>query len=201
MVGQFVTAPGILFQVRDPFTSQIVSWRRDVDEAVMRYQLGRRPNIPVIGLQGQGFTQISELPEKGQFVPFYGDIGGGFSFVFHPAGEVTELTIGTSVSKHPMFHPDPIEPLKLTVPDSLIRQAEVYKYIGVVGPNDTLTDLPEFLFGFYGEYLDMYRAWKWYSEDVENFDFIFAPTSVGTMAHVLHRESGTVLDLTRDFNW
>lgn len=90
---QLVTRPGIFFCIRDPYTSQIVSWRRDVDEAVMRNQLGRSSNIPVIGLQGQGITQISELSERGKFVPYYGEVGGGFSFVFHPAGEVTELVI------------------------------------------------------------------------------------------------------------
>jgi hypothetical protein len=198
---ELASCPGIFFRIRDPFVSQIVSWRRDVDEAVMRFQLGRSSSIPVFGLQGQGLTQISELPERGKFAPFYGDVGGGFSFVFHPAGKVTELMIETAVSKHPMFHPDPIEPLKLTIPKSMLTEAEVYKHIGIVGPDDTLTYLPEFLFGFYGEYLDMYREWEWHNEDVKKFDFIFAPTSVGTMVNVLHRESGALLDLTRNFEW
>lgn len=196
-----VTCPGIFFRIRDPYTSQIVSWKREVDEAVMRYQLGRSSSIPAFGLQDQGLTQISELPERGKFVPFYGDIGGGFSFFFHPAREVTELVIETAVSGHPFFHPDPIEPLKLKMPNAMLRQAEVYKHIGTVGPDDTLVDLTEFLFGFYREYLDKYRAWEWYNEDVEKFDFMFAPTSVGTMVNVLHRESGELLDLTRDFEW
>lgn len=83
----------------------------------------------------------------------------------------------------------------------MLRQAEVYKHIGIVGPDDTLIYLPEFLFGFYSKYLDMYHEWEWYNEDFEKLDFIFAPTSVGTMVSVLHRESGALLDLTRDFEW
>ena len=201
MLDHFVTAPGIFFQVCDPLTSQIVSWRRDVDESVLRYQLGRRSNVLVCGLQDQGMTHITEMPTRGKFTPYYGIIGGGFSFVFHPAGELTELTVEASISGHPLFHPAQIEPLKLTVPNAMLMQAEVYANVGTVGPDDMLTYLPEFLFGFYAKFLDAYRAWEWYSEDVERYDFIFFPTSVGTMVSVRYRESGSLLDLTRDVEW
>lgn len=201
MAGQLVTSRGIFFRVRDPFTSQIVSWRRNVDEAVMRYQLGRSSQILVCGLQGQGLTHITEMPTRGEYMPYYGVIGGGFEFAFHPAGELTEITVEAAVSKHPMFHPDPIEPLRLAIPAVMLTQAEVLENIGTVAPADATTYLPEFLFGFYGQFMDMFHEWKWYSEDVEKYDFIFVPTSVGTMAIVRHRASGSLLDLTRDVQW
>jgi hypothetical protein len=201
MFPQIITVPGIFFHVRDPLTSELVSWRRDVDEAVMRYQLGRRSQILVCGLQDQGMTHITEMPERGKFMPYYGMIGGGFTFIFHPAGELTEITVETVASENPLLHPEPIEPLKLSAPDLLLTQAEVYENIGTVSPDDTMTYLPEFLFGFYGEFLDMFHKWEWYSEDVEKYDFIFVPTSVGTMVNVRHQESGSILDLTRDVSW
>lgn len=84
MIGRLVTSSGIFFRIRDPFTSQIVAWRQDVDEAVLRYQLGQRPEIMAIGLDGQGLTRISEIPERGRFMSYYGMAGGGFTFTFHP---------------------------------------------------------------------------------------------------------------------
>ncbi len=107
MIDHLVTSPGIFFCVRDPLTSQIVSWRRDVDEAVMRYQLRRRLEILVIGLQDRGFTSISEMPERGQFMPYYGMVGGGFTFTFHPVGEQTEIAAEAVFSGSPVFHPEP----------------------------------------------------------------------------------------------
>lgn len=201
MFPQVITAPGIFFRVCDPLTSQIVTWRRDVDEAVMRYQLGRRSSVLVCGLQDQGMTHITEMPARGEFMPYYGMIGGGFTFVFHPVQEQVEVIVEATVSEHPLFHPSPIVPLKLAAPDSMITQAEVYENIGTVAPDDTMTYLPEFLFGFYGKFMKVFREWEWYSEDVEKYDFVFVPTSVGTMANVRHRESGSLLDLTRDVNW
>ena len=201
MFPQVITAPGIFFRVCDPLTSQIVSWRRDVDEAVMRYQLGRRSSVLVCGLQDQGMTHITEMPARGEFMPYYGMTGGGFTFVFHPVDEQVEVNVEATVSEHPLFHPNPIAPLKLAAPDSMISQAEVYENIGTVAPDDTMTYLPEFLFGFYGKFMNVFREWEWYSEDVEKYDFVFVPTSVGTMANVRHRESGSLLDLTRDVNW
>jgi hypothetical protein len=158
MAGQLVISWGIFFRICDPFTSQIVSWRRDVDEAVMRYQLGQRSKILVCSLQDQGLTHITEMPARGEFMPYYGVIGGGFEFVFHPAGELTEITIEAAVSKHPMFHPDPIEPLRLAVPDAMLTQAEVLENIGTVAPDDATTYLPEFLFGFYGQFMDIFHG-------------------------------------------
>ncbi len=201
MAGQLVTSRGIFFRVRDPFTSQIVSWRRGVDEAVMRYQLGRSSQILVFGLRDQGLTNITEMPARGEFMPYYGVIGGGFEFVLHPAGELTEVTVEAAVSQHPMFHPDPIEPLRLAIPAAMHTQAEVLENIGTVAPNDATTYLPEFLFGFYGQFIDIFHGWEWYSEDAGKYDFIFVPTSVGTMVSIRHRESESLLDLTRDVQW
>lgn len=201
MTGRFVTSRGIFFRVRDPFTSQIVSWRRDVDEAVMRYQLGRRSRILVCGLRDQGLTHITEMPARGEFMPYYGVIGGGFEFIFHSAGELTEITVEAAVSQHPMFHPDPIEPLQLAISAAMLTQAEVLETIGTVAPGEATTYLPEFLFGFYGQFMDIFHGWKWYSEDAEKYDFTFVPTSVGTMASIRHRKSKSVLDLTRDVKW
>lgn len=201
MIGQLAASPGIFFRVRDPLTSQMVSWRRDVDEAVMRYQLGRRSEILVIGLQDQGLTHISEMPERGRFVPYYGMVGGGFAFTFHPVGEVVEISVDAVFSGNPMFHPGPIEPLRLVAPNIMLAQAEVYENAGTTGPEDALTYLPEFLFGFYGEFMDIFRSWEWYSEDSEKYDFIFSPSSVGTAATVHHRENGSLIELTRDVEW
>jgi len=201
MVNQLVSCPGIFFRLCEPYTSQIISWRRDVDEAVMRYQLGRSPKISVIGLQGQGWIHISEMPEQGEFIPFYGDTGGGFEFIFHPAGGQTDLKVEATFSGHPMFHPDPIEPLKLTAPNMFLSLAEVYPNVGTTGPDDALPDASEFLFGFYNDIMDMYRKWEWYDEDLEKFEFSFAPTSIGVMALVRYRENSALLDLTRDLNW
>ncbi len=64
-----------------------------------------------------------------------------------------------------------------------------------------MTYLPEFLFGFYGKFIDIFRDWEWYSEDAEKYDFIFSPSSVGTAVTVCHRESGSLLELTRDVEW
>lgn len=201
MNSQLVSCPGIFFRIRDPYTSQIVSWRRDVDEAVLRYQLGRSREIMAFGLDGQGLTTISEMPERGKAIPYYGTVGGGFEFAFHPMGDQTEVTIGAVFEGHPLFHPDPIEPIGFIIPNIMLPQAEVYEHVGTTGPDDVLTYLPEFLFGFYGKYLSIFREWEWYSEDLEKYDFLFSPTSVGTAALVRHRKSDTLLDLMRDADW
>jgi len=167
----------------------------------MRYQLSLHSPILVCGLQGQGMTHIAEMPERGQFMPDYGMIGGSFMFVFHPMSESVEITVETSASEHPLLHSEPIEPLKLTVPDALLTQAEVIQNIGFVAPDDVLTYSPEFLFGFYGEFLEMFRKWEKYSKDMGMYDFSFTLTSIGTMMVVSHRESKSLLDLTRDVNW
>ena len=117
MISELVICPGIFFCIRDPFTSQIVSWRRDVDEAVLRYQLGQSSEIMAIGLDGQGLTTISEMPKRCKAIPYYGTVGGGFEFAFHPAGNQTEITVGAVFAGHPFFHPDPIEALRIITPD------------------------------------------------------------------------------------
>ena len=201
MVGELTTCRGIFFCIHDPFTSQIVSWRRDIDEAVLRYQLGRSSEIMAIGLDGEGLTTISEMPERGKAIPYYGTVGGGFEFAFHPMDNLTEIMVDAVFAGHPFFHPDPIAPLRIITSDIILSQAEVYEHVGTTGPDDVITYLPEFLFGFYGKYLSTFREWEWYSEDMRKYDFLFSPTSVGTAALVRHRESDTLLDLTRDANW
>jgi hypothetical protein len=201
MTGQIVKTPGIFFRVRDPLTSQMVSWRRDVDEAVLRHQLRRGGQVLIVGLDGRGITHISEIPERGKVMPFYGSFGGGFTFTFHPAGEKTEITVEAVFGGSPIFHPDPIEPLELTAPQIMLAEAEVYENVGTTGPDDALTYLPEFLFGFYGKFMDIFRAWEWYSEDSEMYDFIFSTSSVGTAVTLRHRESGSLVELTRDVEW
>ena len=155
--------------------SQIVSWRRDVEETVIRCQFERSSQVLVLGLYQHGVTHISEKPEWGKYMPYFGMTSGGFEFAFHPTGGKIELTVSAVPGLQRMVHPNSVEPLKLAFSGNVVHAAEVHEGVGTTGLDDMILYLPEFLFGFYGKFFDTFRAWKMYNEDYEQLEFVLCP--------------------------
>lgn len=59
----------------------------------------------------------------------------------------------------------------------------------------------ENLFGFTGEFFDIFRAWERYIPNAEDFEFVFQPLTIGCVVWVIHVESGESIHLTANVDW
>ena len=199
--------PGIQIRIDKINSQRIRKWLRDIDWQIISSRIAKNGNItardykPPDGGHSR-FHHLEELPtERGRFRPHYGDVGGGFEYYLrsHPQG--TKL-IGTC-ERVGFFYKITSPPLELILPNKIELQVyeEPSEGGGFIYPHDNQFIDGENTLGFYGDFFKLFHNWEWYSENIKPFEFVFVPMSIGCLFKVLHLETNTLLDLTKDIDW
>ena len=194
---------GVFFRMNPEQSARIKAWVEEIDWQVIRATIEKRGRALVIdqfSSPGPGFFQtIDSVPaERGRYRLHMGSFGGGFEYRFRAKSGFAALT---AISTAQIAADLGLQTLQLNLPDSLAWQFSGETF-GIPYVHDSYFEAGhEHWFGVCAEFFDMFRRWKWYSEDVENFEFQFYPMSVGCMARIIHIESGEILDLTQDVEW
>ena len=124
-------------------------------------------------------------------------VSGELSYIFRPHTNGVTLTV---FAGYKIPGSDDYPTFTFELPQPLERQVETDGF-GIIYINDALFDDGENFFGFTGEFFDIFRSWKLYSENATEFEFEFQPLSIGCEVWVIHIESGERLHLTAGANW
>ncbi len=196
------TLPGIFFPVRGDAARALAAWRYDTDSRIIRAHLQKRGFALVNNLvTGRHMERITEMPEPGTATPHIGMTGGGFTYRFTEHGGRLHLTAECYSTGFPPIAVDDLAPHQAALPDAPWWQVPFRPGVELAYPEETLRLQGEYLFGFGGSFLHLFRGWAWYSEDPEPFDFAFSPSSVGCAILITHTQSGQALDLTAHVDW
>lgn len=115
------TPSRIIFQLSGPSLAEVIRWQQARDLDVIRHQIeskGMAMTIWQSSARFHGFQDVSELPQPGEVVPYYGDVGDAYSFHFRPeAGGCCYLRVTNDARGKEYWHPEPFLPLELHLPD------------------------------------------------------------------------------------
>ena len=197
--------PGILINLCPEDSAHLINWVQEIDWRIIKRQI-ERGGTPTVFYKASGetfarFVHLEELPEeRGIYRPHYGDIGGGFEYIFRAAPEGTKVS---GYSQGAKFYRIEAPPLEITFPQKIEIEIpeKLQENFGILSPHDNHFKEGETQFGFYGKFFSIFHNWQWYGEDVEAFEFSFVPTSIGCLVSVLHVQSNEALDLTGDVDW
>ena len=195
-------APGIFIKIDKIHSLRIREWVHEIDWQIIVNQIEMRgvslghDTQPDEGISS--FCRITEIPKgRGRYRPNYGDFGGGFEYSFssHPDGIkfIAHSTVLKAYRKS-------LKDLEIILPGRIEIRAPSEGY-GIIDVDDSRFVEGENYFGFHGDFFDLFHVWEWYNEDTHPFEFRFSPSSIGCFASVLHIESNTLLDLTKDVEW
>lgn len=183
------------------------SWRTQADLDYLRVQLERRGWASVVCLGDErGLDKITELPAPGFAEPYYGTFGGGFPFTFHPERQACRLIVAApplimlGMPRDQRELPPVAASLELLLPPLEVLAERV------VTPGDygILEDCPDkpglpWVFGVSGPKVAWLIERGWDSAVVSAYSYTFVPTNVGCFAYVTDAKTGTVINLTEDF--
>ena len=200
------TQSGILINLSPEDSAQLINWVQEIDWRIIKRQI-ERGGTPTVFYKAPGeafarFVRLEELPEeRGLYRPHYGDTGGGFEYTFRAT--TPEGTKVSGYSQAAKFYRIEAPPLELTLPQKIENQIpeRLQENFGILDPHDNSFKQGDNHFGFHGEFFSIFHNWQWYNEDVEAFEFSFVPMSIGCLVRILHLESNTLLDLTKDVEW
>ena len=199
--------PGIQIRIDKVNSQHIRNWLSDIDWQIISDQIEERGSIVVRDYQppdsslSSRFHRLEKLPtERGRFRPHYGEFGGGFQYHIRSHAQGTRIVGHSNAAKFYKITPPPLD---IILPNKIeiMVSTEGVENFGVFYPHDNQFKAGENTFAFFGEFFQLFHAWKWYSEDTDPFEFQFIPMSVGCLVRVLHIESNTLLDLTEDVGW
>ena len=199
--------PGIQIRMDQADSLRVQEWIYEIDWQILSKQFEKRKSVLAFDTQPPDggvfprFHRLDKLPtERGRFRPHYGDTGGGFEYHIRSLPQGTQIIGHSRAAEFYKITPPPLEILLENKVDVEVFQ-EPNKWGGSLYPPDNRFTEGENIFGFYGDFFKIFHAWEWYSEDTEPFEFEFVPMSMGCLIRVLHIESNTLLDLTKDVDW
>lgn len=197
---------GILINLSPEDSAQLIQWVHEVDWRIITSQINKKGKAMVFYKTPDdsfpNLHHLAEIPEKrGVYRPYYGDVGGGFEYVFRAT-----TTGGIKISGYSQgakFYKIEAPPLEITISQKIETDIPERFQVGygILAPSDNYFKAGENQFGFYGEFFSAFHQWRWYSEDIELFEFSFVPMSIGCLVRVLHIDSNETLDLTQNVNW
>ncbi len=199
----------LAFKIPATLYRQILTWQQAIDLEIMCYQIERFGRAMVIKRGGEGrVQQVSQVPAPGEAQPYYGEIGGAYCYLFHPQCDGCVLRVENIVSGRVLFHPDPIPPLELFVPDPVElhtfpngNQSFLKPDVGYIFVDNTQLEDGQVIFTITQDIYPRLAAWKRYGEPPAAYIFKFNPTLIGCFVHVEHIQTGEVLDVTRNVRW
>jgi hypothetical protein len=171
----------ITFSIRgEPYT-QIVDWRRRTDYLVIKHQIETRGRAIVLHSRERGgLHQITELPEIGTVVPWYGESGMGYAYVFMPESNGCHVWVEAQASQS-FFYSGVIASLEFHIVDRL-------QVLAVPESSDLRHDFEDtgqaFIFRITGRNYQQLAAWPAFSEALDVYVYRFIPTTVGVLIAV-----------------
>jgi len=194
--------PGILFRIDPETSSQIRAWIEELDWQYIKERIERTGRCMVKKIHRKPsdryISLIDTMPEQpGIYRPQTADVGGETVYRFCPQTDTVELNTQV-LYVIPNVAERPVRSITLAQPPEHQLEAGDFDilYIKEIRFGDC-----ENLFGFTGEYFDIFRAWERYSPNVEDFEFVFQPLTIGCEVLVIHVASGERLHLTANVDW
>ena len=197
----------LIFRIAGEAYQQVCEYRRQMDFRVICNQFERVGSAMIVSLKGQpAFGSISELPVLGEAVPWYGDVGTGYTFLLRPSPEGCSLKVENVASGHILLCRETLPSLELNLPESiLLKQSAdeadqgLLRHVGYAYSEDETGR--EILLSVTPDIYPRLAAWPRYGEPLTHYEFDFHPISVGNQIYVQHMESGEVIDLTEGIEW
>ena len=193
--------PGIFFRIDLQTSRQIREWIDELDWQYIKHRIGEIGSCMVAKIKpdpGKIPAQVLEnVPEKaGIYRPLMSVIGGEVTYRFRPQGKTVMLHIKTLY----------VIPNIADCPGRTMTLNQHFEHQAVTNGNEIMFTYARLkdgdnLFGFSGEFFDIFHAWEYYSEDFELFEFEFQPLSIGCGVSVIHLASGEKIHLTANVEW
>jgi hypothetical protein len=204
-----LTHEGIRFQLSGEPLDRVITWQREVDLLVFRYQIETHAPAIVVYHPKLRFPQsLTEVPKPGEAIPYYGSFSQAYVFTFLPYGRACRLKAENFCSQLGHRYPKDLPSLELELPESI--QIETYASRELwAGPgwawwyddpaaesaSDTIT------FAIDGEMYDRMVDWGWDRDRLDTYAYQFWPLSVGCEIVVRDTTTGEEERLTKDVCW
>ncbi len=197
----------LVFSIRGEYYNQVRDWIVQADQAVFRHQFERQGSVMVSRWHGKRhFGSVNALPPAGEAEPWYGEVGGAYTYAFRPAENGgCEVTVRNGAHGGSFFPPEPYPPLHLLVPEApeFVRTGN-----GLTDPAgggwfnyDDQAPAQRMFFRLSPQYVAMLAAWSRWGDPLPAYTFFFNPSNVGMAIRGRHITSGDEIDLTKDVDW
>lgn len=177
-----------------------------MDYQVICDQFERSGRAIIVSLKGKpSFGQITEKPEIGEAVPWYGDVGTGYEYRLLPNPDGYLLKVRNLASEHRMLCRETLPPYEIHVPKPVALHQNgnssqgKERNAGYAFSEDKVVG--EITYCVTPDIFPILAAWSWYGEPISRYEFIFAPLTIGNLVSVRHIESDEVIDLTKNIEW
>jgi hypothetical protein len=194
--------PGILFRIDPKSSRQLREWIEEIDWQYIKHCIERGGKCMVKKIHhtpGERYINIIDtMPEKpGIYHPKTADVGGETIYRFRSQANAAVLNAQVLYGI-PDVAEQPARSITLAQP--LEHRLEAGDFDILYVKEIRFTD-SENLFGFTGEFFDIFRAWERYGPNAEDFEFVFQPLTIGCVVWVIHVESGESIHLTANVDW
>ncbi len=199
------------FTIDEISGERIQAWQQQLNQEIIRRQIARSGRAIVIRFRDQhGLQQLTEVPRPGEAEPWYGEIGGMYTYTFKPelrgcdvqvdmtdrgTAGADSLRVATSLNLRTSAA------LELVTNVQQVQQPR-WRRPEIWGAGTSLHELSGAQPRFWID-ADIYRrlvvlGWSW--QQARTFRYRFTPLTVGCDIVVQHVPSGHALHLTRHIN-
>lgn len=202
-----LTVSELIFRITGEAYAQVVRYRQEMNYQIIRDQIERKGRAMIERYRGERrFGPISDLPAIGEAVPWYGDVGTGYSYTLRPQVQGCMLKIENVANGKSFFCSKALPPQEIHTPVGPVLKTftdgtgkDSPRHVGYAFVEDE--DAGELLLSITADLYPLLAAWSHYGKALRQYEFIFGPLTVGTLIEVRHVESGEGLDLTKDVAW
>jgi hypothetical protein len=173
----------IAFQIRGEPHAKILDWQRRTDYLVIQHQIETRGRAIVLHSRERGgLHQITELPEIGTVVPWYGESGMGYAYVFMPESDGCLVWVEAQASQS-FFYSEAIAALEFHLSDRV-------QALTIPESSDLRLDFEDtgqsLIFRITDRNYQQLAAWPDFDEPMDAYTYRFTPTTVGVLIAVTH---------------
>jgi hypothetical protein len=198
----------IVFWLSGESLRSVIRWQQDADLEVIRYQIETRGHSLIIrGGELPYFDNLSEMPEPGEVVPWYGDTCDVYVFTFRPGEHGCKLKDENVCSAVPWIYVGQIRPLELDIPEPIHIEADPPE-TPLYDPDwgwwfqpGVDTGPGEIPFVIKSEFYARLLPWGWERARADTYEYRFWTSSVGTAISIRDTITGEEEDLAKDVCW
>jgi hypothetical protein len=202
----------LIAQITGAAYRHMLEWRNEVDHQLIRFQLDHDGEaLVIVFVPEYGMRRITELPSPGTARPHTSSFGGGYEYCFQYSLTGWTLSVTNTTQRSFRFaHVAPIPTLLIEESAGVIidlRPSEGVRWMAARGLQDDSDQMPidrsatEAQFSIDGEMYERLLASGWVPERMTEYQYRFAPLSVGCEIMVEHPGSGVRNHLTKDVGW
>ena len=167
------------------------------------------------------FGSVHALPAAGEAEPWYGDLGGAYTYTFRSAKDGgCEVTVSNGARGGKFYPPEPFPSLQLLAPepaefvgtdnplnvpayhlDTPLRKSAASSDRQVWYDYEDQAAARQMLFRLGPKYLAKLAAWMHWGQPLSAYAFTFNLLSVGTAIVVRDLASQETIDVTEDVDW